>query len=497
MNQDKFDLVVMGAGPAGYAAAMRAIDYGKRVCLVENVRIGGAGVYNGALSSKTLWELSQRIKNVNDTIFSIGREKFELSWEEVKRTLEEAIFERKFQYSCHINLLKSQREDLFSYRRGFARIITPNQVAIHRENEDDLLIDTDYIIIATGSRPRKLPDIPSDEKVIFTSDGIDSIEDYPKSLVIVGAGVIGCEYATIFSNFGKTKVYLIDRADHILPFEDDDISKIVSENLQKNGVTIHNNAQLVRMEIVNGEVEYEIDTDGVREVINVEKALLSVGRVANYENIGLEEVGIKKGASGRFIGDDDTQTNIPNIFAVGDVSGRISLVNMGEIEGRHAVERMFGHKLNRISYDNVCTIMFLEPEVASVGMNEKQCLEGNVPCKIVKLDYSVIARAIAMRKTQGFFKIIVTNDDEMKILGMRAVGEHASSAIQAVALLIKMDKGIAELAELIHPHPSIVEGVQECVRMLMNRSIFKSSVFKDKLECYSLVDGVKTPLQRL
>ena len=170
---------------------------------------------------------------------------------------------------------------------------------------------------------------------------------------------------------------------------------------------------------------------------------------------------------------------------------------MGEIEGRHAVEKMFDKKSTPLSYDNICTIMFLEPEVAAVGMNEKQCIEQNIPCKVVKLDYSVMARAIAMRKTQGFFKIIVTNDSEMKILGMRAVGEHASSAIQAVALLIKMDRGIAELSELVHPHPSIVEGVQESVRMLMNRSIFKSSVFKDKLECYSLVDGVKTPLQRL
>lgn len=497
MNNSKFDLVVIGGGPAGYAAAMRAIDFGKRVCLIEAKKVGGAGVYHGALSSKTLWELSQRVKNVNETIISLGRQPFEISWEEVKKTLEEAIFERKFQYSCHIKLLKNQRADLFEYRRGFGKIINPHQVAIAREDEDDLIIDTEYIIIATGSRPRKLPDIVADEKIILTSDGIDSINDYPKSLVIVGAGVIGCEYATIFSNFGKTKVYIIDRADHILPFEDDDISKTVSENLERHGVTIHHEAQLDRMEVVDGEVEYEITVNGTKEIIRVEKALLSVGRVANYDNIGLEEVGIKKGANGRHIGDNDTQTNIPNIFAVGDVSGRIALVNMGEIEGRHAVERMFEGKSERLSYDNVCTIMFLEPEVAAVGMNEKQCLEQNIPCKVVKLDYSVMARAIAMRKTQGFFKIIVTNDDEMKILGMRAVGEHASSAIQAVALLIKMDRGIAELAELVHPHPSIVEGVQECVRMLMNRSIFKSSVFKDKLECYSLVDGVKTPLQRL
>lgn len=497
MNQGRYDLVVIGGGPAGYAAAMRAIDFGKRVCLIEKSKVGGAGVYHGALSSKTLWELSQRVKNVNETIVSLGRDKFELSWQEVKKTLEEAVFERKFQYSCHIKLLKTNRADLFTYIRGYGKLLDPNTVQITKDEGEIETIETDYVVIATGSSPRKLPNIEVDEEIIMTSDGIDQISDFPKSMVIVGAGVIGCEYATIFSNFGKTKVYLIDRGDHILPFEDDDISQIVAKNLEKHGVTIHHKASLDRMEIVDGEVEYEITCDGKKEIIRVEKALLSVGRVPNLNNIGMEELGLKMGKTGRHIGDDDTQTNVPNIFAAGDVSGRIALVNMGEIEARHAVERIFGGKVERLSYDNVCTIMFLEPEVAAVGMNEKQCIEQNVPVKVVKLDYSVMARAIAMRKTQGFFKIIVTNDEEMRILGMRAVGEHASSAIQAVALLIKTKQGINELAELIHPHPSIVEGVQECVRMLLNKSVFKSSVFKDKLACYSLVDGVKTPLQRL
>lgn len=497
MSETKYDLVVIGGGPAGYAAAMRAIDFGKKVCLIEKAKVGGAGVYHGALSSKTLWELSQRVKNVNETIVSLGRDRFELSWEEVKKTLEEAIFERKFQYSCHIKLLKTNRADLFTYARGYGKIVDPHTVTVTKEDGTVEEYTTEYITICTGSTPRTLPNIVTDEKIIMSSDGIDQIEDFPKSLVIVGAGVIGCEYATIFSNFGKTKVYLIDRSDHILPFEDDDISKMIAKNLERHGVTIHHKASLDRMEIIDGEVEYEITCDGKKEIIRVEKALLSIGRVPNIKNIGMEELGIGMGKSGRHIGDDDTQTNIPNIFAAGDVSGRIALVNMGEIEARHSVERMFGGKTERLSYDNVCTIMFLEPEVAAVGMNEKQCIEQNIPVKVVKLDYSVMARAIAMRKTQGFFKIIVTNDEEMQILGMRAVGEHASSAIQAVALLIKTKQGIAELAELVHPHPSIVEGVQECVRMLMNKSIFKSSVFKDKLACYSLVDGVKTPLQRL
>lgn len=496
---EKFDLCVIGGGPAGYAGAMRAIDYGKRVLMIEKNRVGGAGVYNGALGSKTLWELSQKVRAANDTIISVGRNKFELTWQEVIKTKDEAIFDRKFQYSCHMQLLQNETlSKLFSYERGLGQFKNEHEVEILKENGEIKTIWAENILIAVGSRPRSLPNIDVDGVQIMTSDHIHHMDDYPESLVIVGAGVIGCEYATIFSNFGKTKVYLIDRADRILPFEDTDISDMVSKNFEEQGVKIHHNAQLERLEKKGDRVEYEISyPDGSREVINVEKALLAVGRVPNVEDLGMENAGVSMSKRGRHIGDDDTITNVPNIYVAGDASGRIALVNMGELEARHAVERMFGNIKHRLSYDNVSTIMFLQPEVAAVGLNEMQCREQNIPVKIVKIDYSCIARAIAMRKTQGFFKIIVTNDDEMKILGMRAIGEHASSAIQAVALLISMNKGVHELAELVHPHPSIIEGVQECVRMLLNKSVFKSSVFKDKLQCYSCVDNVCTPLQRL
>ena len=494
----KFDLIVIGGGPAGYAAAMRGIDFGKKVCLIEKERVGGAGVYNGALSSKTMWEVANKVSHINETLLARGRSPYDLSWKEVQKVLDEAIFERKFQYSCHLKLLQHETSDrLLFYERGSGTLISKNEVKITHDSEEKIIYG-DTIILATGSRPSTLPNIEVDEDIILTSNGIEHLKDYPKSLVIVGAGVIGCEYATIFSNFGKTKVYLIDRQERILPFEDEDISNLVAGNLEKNGVTIHHSANLERLEKKGDRVEYELSfPDGHREIIRVEKALLSVGRKPNIESLGLENAGVLMSKRGIHIGDIDTRTNIDNIYAVGDVSGRIALVNMGEIEARHAVEKAFGGKTQPLCYDNVCTIMFLNPEVAAVGLNESQCLAQNIPVKVVKLDYSLIARAIAMRKTQGFFKIIVSNDDQMRILGMRAVGEHASSAIQAVGLLIKLNLPIEVLSELVHPHPSIVEGIQECVRMLLNRSIFKSSVFKDKLACYSLVDGVKTPLERL
>jgi dihydrolipoamide dehydrogenase len=344
--------------------------------------------------------------------------------------------------------------------------------------------------MAIGSRPRYLPHIPIDEKIILTSDGVSALTDFPKSIVILGAGVIGCEFATIFSNFGKTKVYLIDKEERILPFEDEDISRAVGANMESNGAVIHHGASLEKMSIVNGQVEYVLNyKDGRREIHTVEKALISVGRVSNSENLNLQAAGVMLNDKGN-IDDEHTRTNVPHIYAVGDFTADISLVNVGELEGRHAVERMFGKPKRQLVYENISTIMFLNPEVASVGLNETQARKKKIPYRIAVMHYRYVSRAIAMSKVDGFFKILVTDDDEMKILGMRVMGCHASSTIMAVALMISMDIGIEHLAELIFPHPSIPEGIQECARMLMGNSIVKPEVFNLDVRCYRVdTDG--------
>jgi len=493
---DKYDLCVIGGGPAGYAAVMRAIDFGKRVLLVEKSKLGGAGIYDGALSSKTMWELSNRYRKVvEDLEGTKENRKLDVSFDSVKKNVEEAIFDRKFQLTCHLRIIHAETK-LITYEKGLASFVSDKKIKITKDDGEEQIVYAEHTIIASGSRPRKLPNIEVDEKIIMTSDGIMKMNDFPKSLVIVGAGVIGCEFATIFANFGKTKVYIIDRAERILPFADEDVSELISKNMERQGVVIHRKASLKRMEIKDGLVEYEIENrDGGSEIITVEKALLSVGRVPNIEALHIENAGVKMSKRGVHIGEIDTQTNIPNIYAVGDVSGRIPLYNVGEREARHAVIKMFADfPIREINYTNVSTIMFLNPVVASVGANESNLQKDNIPYRVAKVDYSTIARAISMGKPEGFFKLIVTDDDDMRILGMRAVGYHASSAIQSVALLMYMNKGIDELGHMIHPHPSIVEGVQEAARMLLGKSIYKSAVFKDKLKCYRCKDGVYSPL---
>jgi len=487
-----FDLIVIGGGPSGYAGAMRAIDFGKKVLLIEKKRLGGAGVYDGVLTSKTLWEQSLKAASIKETIPD-----YQVKFDDVSKIVHEAIYERKTQMTVHLQLLQKLKNRLLYYEKGTAYLKNKNEVEITKEDGSKKTVSADYILIATGSRPRIPGNIKVDENIIVTSDGIKNFTSFPKSMVVLGAGVIGCEFATIFSGFGTTKVFLIDKADRILPFEDIDVAEIITNNLEIQGASVHHGSSLKRMEIVNGKVEYElVHKDGNTETLTVEKALISIGRVANVENIGLENAGVKLNERG-CIWDDDTQTNISNIFVAGDVTTEVALVNVGEREARHAVVRMFGPTIKPLSYKNISTIMFLNPEVAAVGMNEQECVAKGIAHKVVKLDYTTNARAIAMRKTKGFFKIIVTNDNGMRILGMRVVGEHASSAIQGVAYLIYTNQGIRELADMMHPHPSIIEGVQECLRMLLNKSIYKPYVFKDRLKCYTCEDGVCTPIESL
>ena len=482
---ESYDVAVIGGGPAGFAAAMRAVDFNKKVLLIEKRELGGAGIFNGALSSKTWWELSRQSKVYQDKLRRYGMtppQKAQFS--DFLADVSDATEERAQLLKQQVEWLRdSAASGTFFFKKGSARLLDKNTIEIKNNGETEV-VQTDNVVLATGSRPRFIEGIPIDEKIVVTSDGIHNFETFPESLVIVGAGVIGCEFGTIFSNFERTKVNIIARDDRILPFEDPDLTEIIEFNLKQNEVEIHHNTDLHKMEIRNGKVYYETKSniDGKIESYEVEKALISIGRVPNIEGLGLEEIGVEMSKRGHII-DNDTQTSVSNVYAVGDLTADIALVNVGELEGRYAIEKMYGKPEKPMIYDNISTIMFLSPETAGVGLNEQQAQEKGIPYKVVSLAFDLIPRAIAMRRTQGFFKILVTDDDDMKILGMRAIGEHASSAIQTVALLISTNNGIDELAELIHPHPSIIEGIQECVRMFLGKSIIKPGLIENKVVC--------------
>ncbi len=485
MAKRDFDVCVIGAGPAGFAAAMRCWDFGKRVCIVERGNLGGAGVHDGALSSKTLWELSKDYRGVLRRDRGYAVEKVNLSFQQVIACVKTAVDEKTAQIAFQLQELArphSEHGGCISLLQGAARFLDPHSVQINcTDPSENQVITADNFVIATGSRPRTLPHIAVDGNRIMTSDHIMKLDRFPESIVILGAGVVGCEFATIFANYGKTKIYIIDRAERILPFEDEDIARLCAKNLEKKGVTIHHKSKLLSMEVVNDKVVYTLEhPGGGTESIEVDHALVSIGRVPNCDQLGLSEIGVELSVTGH-ITHKNTITSVPHIYAVGDVTLDIALVSIGEIEGRHAAERICNSVTRDLSYDNLSTIMFLDPEVAAIGLNELQAQAAKIPYKVATYGYPLVNRAIAMRATGGFVKLLVTDDDSLTILGMRALGEHASTMIEAASLLIQQDRSAEDLAELIHPHPAITECLQECVRMMYGKSIYKPDVFKQHL----------------
>lgn len=480
-----FDVCVIGAGPAGFAAAMRCWDFGKKVCLVEKAELGGAGVHNGALSSKTLWELSRDYRRAVAVDRGFVAESVKLDYAQVCSVVDNAIQEKVRQMRLQLRELSEPRNEFpgsITRVEGTARFTDPHTVHVDApEAGQSRTITADSFVIATGSHPRLLGSIDVDGERIITSDHVMRMPHFPKSMVILGAGVVGCEFATVFANYGQTKVYMIDRQERILPFEDPDIARVCATNLEARGVTVHHRAKLIEMKRVGNEVEYTIEHHtGGRETIRVDYALISIGRVPNTQNLGLEEIGVKMDDRDHIV-DDSTRTSIPHIYAVGDVTYDIALVNVGEIEGRHAAELICEATDEPLSYENLSTIMFLDPEVAAIGLNELAAQKKRVPYRVAVYDYALVNRAVAMRATEGFVKLLTTDDDDMRILGMRALGVHASTTLEAVSLMMRKNTSARELAELLHPHPAITEGLQDCVRMLVGSSIYKPHVFKSHL----------------
>ena len=479
-----FDVCVIGAGPAGFAAAMRCYDFGKKVLIVDKGPLGGTGVHNGALSSKTLWELSKDYRKtlVRDRGFIAHQ--VTLDFGEVMNCVDQALDEKVGQLRYQLQELSCPRQDnpgCLTHLHGAARFLDPKRIVIEGGPHGDRIVSATSFIIATGSKPRTTADWPIDGRRVMTSDHVSGFKRFPRSLVVVGAGVVGCEFATIFANFGQTKVYLVDRAERILPFEDEDISRVCSRNLEKKGVTIHHRAGLVSLEVEGDEVVYTIEHHtGGRETIRVDHALISIGRVPNTDGLDLDKAGVKMGPRGHIL-DEDTRTSAPHIHAVGDVTQDMALVSVGEMEGRLAAEQICADSTEKLSFENISSIYFLDPIVAGCGMSEQEAQKRRIPYRVAVYGYELVNRAIAMRATSGFVKLLVTDDDTMQILGMRALGVHASTTIAEVSLVMRHGRSVRDIAELLHPHPAITEGVQDCVRMLLGSSIYKPQVFKNAL----------------
>jgi dihydrolipoamide dehydrogenase len=506
MSAAPYDLCVIGAGPAGYAGAMRAHDLGKRVALVESNKIGGAGVHRGALSSKTLWHLS------NDYVRSRRNDRGylpcsgEVVFDDVMRCVRDATGERAGIFEYQLDALATPRADgaVVDLHRARAEFVDAHTLELTREDGSKYALAANHFLIATGSKPRPLAGVEIDGRRIVSSDEIEELHDFPRSMVVVGSGVIGCEYATIFTNFGRTKISMIDRQPRILPFEDEDVAEVVARNFEDSGILIHRSSQLKELKPDGDGVAYVIDVGGGQtETHHVDCALVSIGRVPNTASLRLDRAGVTLTAAGAVPVDGPSDTNsirpgasipefttsakygltrvtgAPHIHAAGDVTADVALVNVAELEGRYAVESMFGLTPRPIPYDALSAIMFLQPEVASCGLNEMQAKARGIKYRAGVVSNKLVARNVAMRSTVGFVKLLA--DDMGHLLGLRVVGPQASSTIQGVSFLMDLGATLDEIDRCVHPHPGIPEGVQECARLLLGRSVHKQEVLGGKL----------------
>ena len=479
-DKPRYDLCVLGAGPAGFAGAMRAHDLGKRVLLVEKGRLGGAGLHAGALSSKTMWHLSNDYALACRKDRGFSAENVTVSYASVMEQVRTAVAERRDILTRQLNHLcePNQFGGEVDLARGTARLTSPDGIEVRAEDGTLTHFEADNILIATGSSPRVPDGIEVDGEQIVTSDQIEEFPDFPESMVVVGAGVVGCEYAAVFGNFGRTKIHIIDRQPRILPFEDEDVAEVVARSFKNIGIHIHRESRLVSLRRVDKHVEYVIaDRDGKEETVKVERALISIGRAPNTASLGLEEIGVKMTKGGGIDVDGTRSTSHPHIYAAGDTTMDVALVNVAELEGRHAAERMFGLCPSPIRYEALSAIYFLKPEVAAVGLNETQAKLRGIPYRVGVLHNRLISRNIAMRSTEGFIKLLSSREDPQRVLGLRVVGPHASSTIQGIAFLIDKNATVDDIDHCVHPHPAITEGVQECARMLLGRSVHKVDVF--------------------
>ncbi len=492
--KSEYDLCVLGCGPGGFSGAMRAFDFGQHVCIIEGGEIGGAGVKWGALASKTMWELSKDYDVAARTDRGYKAENLSVDFEPVMDTVNQAVKERQYQMLSQLETFSPRRwkgEGSITLLTGWGSFLDCNSVCVCNESGELQTIRAKNFLIATGSRPRSYPGIMTDQERILDSNGILSLKDFPKRLLVVGAGVVGCEYATIFSNFGQTQVHLVDHKECVLPYEDTDVSRFVQKRLEDDGVLLHQSASL--KDILKKPDHLEVILDyptGHSEIIEVDKVLISVGRCPNLQYLNLDKIGVKLSDNG-FLSTTNECRVTENIFACGDTTCHPNLVNIAEREARMTAKVLFDQGSSHLNYQNMSAIMFLNPTVATVGLSEQQCQKQGLNYRIAYMSNEIMARPIAMRSTKGFIKIMVTDDEKMNILGMRAAGPQVSNIVMAIANLMDHNKGAAEVLQSVYPHPSISETTQECLRLLIGKSVYKAHAFPKLIQvrCWSPEGG--------
>ncbi|WP_028987040.1 dihydrolipoyl dehydrogenase [Thermicanus aegyptius] len=474
MSQEiqEVDVAIIGGGPGGYVAAIRAAQLGLKAALVEKEKLGGICLHKGCIPTKTLLRSAEIYHEAKEgRKYGILMDALSIDFAQVQRRKEEIVEQ------LHKGIQFLLKKGKISVYEGYGRILGPSifspqagAVSITKENGESEIVYPRHVIIATGSRPRLLPGLPFDGEKVMTSDEALMMQKLPKSILIVGGGVIGVEWASLLSDFG-VEVTIVESMDRILPFEDEEISKEMTRIFKKRKVNILTKVKLLP-ETVNLEGD-GVTAKGIQEgkeiEFHAEKMLVSVGRAANVEDIGLENTSIEVD-QGVIKVNSFYQTKEPHIYAIGDCIGGLQLAHVASHEGIVAVEHIAGLHPDPINYAHVPKCTYSRPQVASVGLTEKEAIERGHRVKTGKVQFRAIGKALIKGEPDGFAKIVM--DEKTKdLLGVHLIGPEVTELISESALGLFLNATPWEIHHSIHPHPTLSEIMAEAAMAIEGESI--------------------------
>ncbi len=464
-NGERFDLIVIGGGPGGYVAAIRASQLGLKVACVEDQHLGGVCLNIGCIPTKAMLTSALLVNEMKegerhgivakDLTFDLGP-----AQERSRRVAD--------QMRNGIGMLFKKNK--VTHLEGFGRLKGKGKVEVEGADGKRSSYEADNVIIATGSRPRDLPVLKIDEERIWSSTGALMQKEAPGSLFIVGAGAIGMEFADVYASYG-TEVTIVEALDRILPLEDAEVSKFMERTYKKRGMDIHTGARFQKADVkADGVTVTFTDAKGEDQTIDVDYVLSAVGRVPNSEDLGLESAGVKVDDRGFIVVDAHLRTNVDGVYAVGDVAGHQLLAHKASHEGIVCVEHIAGEGHHTIDYDNVPNCTYCHPEVASVGLTEEQAKEQGHDIQVGKFPWVGVGRAVASGHAEGFIKVI-RDKKYSEILGAHIVGPHATELIAEFVVGRHLESTVEEMEKAMHPHPTLSEGVAEGALAALGRPI--------------------------
>ncbi|WP_461206261.1 dihydrolipoyl dehydrogenase [Clostridium sp. DL1XJH146] len=454
------DIIVIGGGPGGYVAAIRAAQLGARVCLIEKDKIGGTCLNRGCIPTKALYrnaEILNTLKNIDE--FGININEYSVDIEKVQKRKNEVI--SKLVGGVE-QLLQANNIEVI---KGTASFIDKNTISVMHEDKKITQITGTNVIIASGSSPSIPPIEGADIEGIYTSENILNFNNIPKSLTVIGGGVIGMELACIFNSFG-TEVTVIEYLPEILAQIDTDITKRLTSSLKRKGIKINTSTKVNSIEKI--ESGYTITCVGKKGELKVrsEKVLVSAGRAPYFDNLNLEALSVDFDSKG-IKTDSDCATNIPGIYAIGDVTGGLMLAHAASHEGIKAVEKIMGYS-NASDSTVIPSCIFIFPEIASAGLTEKEAKEKEISYKVSKFMFGANGKALALGEPEGFVKVLSSNEI---IIGVHIMGPHASDLIHEGTLAITKELKIDDIINTVHAHPTLAESFTEAVMGLKGQAI--------------------------